>query len=261
MDDGRVFAATATPIAGVGQVVVLHDITHLKKLDQIKSDFVATVSHDLRSPLTAILGYAELIGRAGPVNAQQADFIGRITNSVQAITSLISDLLDLGRIEAGFDAQKEATHLPLVVRYAVEGLRQAAVEKGVELAVEVPDSLPSVWANPPRLRQMLANLIDNAVKFTPAGGLVQVRAQCEDGQVVIRVRDSGIGIPAAEQQYVFDRFFRASNSQPASSGAGLGLTIVKSIVEDHGGRVWLESAPETGTTFSVVLPAGATAAP
>jgi two-component system NtrC family sensor kinase len=256
-----VFAAHLTPIAHVGQVVVLHDITHLKKLDQIKSDFVSTVSHDLRSPLTAILGYVELIGRAGPVNAQQADFIRRVQHSVQAITSLIGDLLDLGRIEAGFDAQKEATHLPLVVRYAVEGLRQAAADKDVQLAVAVPDDLPSVWGNPPRLRQMLANLIDNAVKFTPAGGQVHVQAQPEDNSVVITVRDSGIGIPPAEQPYVFDRFFRASNVEPNGAGTGLGLAIVKSIVEDHGGRIWLESRPEAGTTFAVVLPTGAAAAP
>lgn len=255
--DGRVFAATLTPIAGVGQAVVLHDITHLKELDQIKSDFVTTVSHDLRSPLTAILGYTELIGRAGPVNPQQADFIRRVQHSVQAITSLISDLLDLGRIEAGFDAQKEATHLPLVVRYAVEGSRQVAADKGVQLAVEIPDDLPTVWASPPRLRQMLANLIDNAVKFTPAGGRVQVHAQAEGQQIVIVVSDTGVGIPQAEQPYIFGRFYRASNVEPTTAGTGLGLSIVKSIAEDHGGRVWLESQPGTGTTFSVVLPAGA----
>lgn len=113
LDDGRVFNAHLTPISGVGRAVVLQDITHLKKLDRIKSDFVTTVSHDLRSPLTAILGYVELIGRAGPVNEQQAEFIRRVQYSVQSITTLITNLLDLGRIEAGFDTQKEPTHLAL----------------------------------------------------------------------------------------------------------------------------------------------------
>ena len=254
LEDGRVFNAHLTPIAGVGRAVVMQDITHLKKLDRIKSDFVTTVSHDLRSPLTAILGYVELIGRAGPVNEQQAEFIRRVQYSVQSITTLITDLLDLGRIEAGFDTQKEPTHLALVVRYAVEGLRQQAEAKHQSLAMNVPENLPTVFANPPRLRQMLANLIDNAIKYTPEAGHVAVNARAEDDLIVITIADSGMGIPASDQPYIFDKFYRASNTRQEFAGTGLGLSIVKSIVENHEGRIWLDSRPGKGTTFTVVLP-------
>ena len=254
LDDGRVFNAHLTPIADVGRAVVLQDITHLKKLDRIKSEFVTTVSHDLRSPLTAILGYVELISRAGPINEQQAEFIRRVQYSVQSITSLITDLLDLGRIEAGFDSQKEPTHLALVVRYAVDGLRPQADAKHQTLTINVPDNLPPVFANPPRVRQMLANLLDNAIKYTPDNGQVTVTARGDDGLILLTITDSGMGIPPADQPYIFDKFYRASNSRQEYAGTGLGLSIVKSIVENHDGRIWLDSRPGEGTTFTVVLP-------
>jgi two-component system, OmpR family, phosphate regulon sensor histidine kinase PhoR len=254
LEDGRVFNAHLTPIAGVGRAMVMQDITHLKEIDRIKSEFVTTVSHDLRSPLTAILGYVELISRVGPVSEQQAEFIRRIQFSVQSITTLITELLDLGRIEAGFDAQKESTHLSLVLHYAAEGLRQRAEEKHLNLTVTVPNTLPQVLANPPRLRQMAANLIDNAIKYTPDGGAVTVEAQPDGDLIVITVSDTGIGIPIADQAYIFNKFYRASNVRQEYLGTGLGLAIVKSIVEDHGGRIWLESKPNAGATFTVVLP-------
>jgi signal transduction histidine kinase/DNA-binding response OmpR family regulator len=254
LDDGRVFNAHLTPIAGVGRAVVLQDITHLKKLDRIKSDFVTTVSHDLRSPLTAILGYVELIARSGAVNDQQAEFIRRVQFSVQSLNSLINDLLDLGRIDAGFDSQKEPTHLGLVVRFAVEGLRQQADAKRQTLTINVADDLPTVFGNPPRLRQMLTNLLDNAVKYTPEGGEIRVDARRENDLVLLTVSDAGIGVPPADQPYIFDKFYRATNSRQDYTGTGLGLSIVKSIVENHDGRIWLDSRPGAGSTFTVVLP-------
>ena len=254
LDDGRVFNAHLTPIAGVGRAVVLQDITHLKKLDRIKSDFVTTVSRDLRSPLTAILGYVDLIGRSGPVNEQQAEFIRRVQFSVQSITALITDLLDLGRIDAGFDSQKEPTQLALVVRYAVDGLKQQAEAKRQALRVDVDENLPMVFGNPPRLRQMLTNLLDNAIKYTPEGGGIGVEARAENGLVILTVSDGGIGVPAADQPYIFDKFYRATNSRQDYAGTGLGLSIAKSIVDNHDGRIWLDSRPGMGSTFTVVLP-------
>ncbi len=254
LDDGRVFNAHLTPIVDVGRAVVLQDITHLKKLDRVKSEFVTTVSHDLRSPLTAILGYVELISRAGPINEQQAEFIRRVQYSVQSITSLITDLLDLGRIEAGFDSQKEPTHLALVVRYAVDGLRQQSDLKHQTLQINVPENLPPIFANPPRVRQMLANLIDNAIKYTPESGQVSVTARSEDGLIWITVTDNGMGIPPADLPYIFDKFYRASNSRQDYAGTGLGLSIAKSIALNHEGRIWPDSQPGAGTTFTIVLP-------
>lgn len=254
LEDGRVLNAQVTRIPEIGLVVSMQDITHLKELDRIKSDFVNTVSHDLRSPLTAILGYVELIERVGPVTDQQAEFIQRIQTSVQSITALINDLLDLGRIEAGFDVGKESVPLATLILFTVDSLRARIEEKSLRLELEVPQDLPHIYGNPVRLRQMLSNLIGNAVKFTPEHGEISVRAQVEGKQVFLRVHDSGLGIPAAEQPYVFDRFYRASNVRSKIPGTGLGLAIVKSIVENHHGRVWLESDPGSGTTFTVILP-------
>jgi two-component system, OmpR family, phosphate regulon sensor histidine kinase PhoR len=253
-EDGRVFNAHLTPIPEVGIAVTMQDITHLKELDRIKSDFVSTVSHDLRSPLTAILGYVELIDRAGPINDQQRDFIRRVQFSVNNITSLINDLLDLGRIEAGFDALKEIVPLTAIIRYAVEGLRSRIEEKRLNLILEAPDDLPNVLGNPVRLRQMIGNLLGNAVKYTPAEGLVALKASFEAGQIIVQVKDNGPGIPPADQPYIFDKFYRASNIASDAPGTGLGLAIVKSIVENHQGRIWVNSNPGRGATFTVVLP-------
>jgi two-component system NtrC family sensor kinase len=232
----------------------MQDITHLKELDRIKSDFVNTVSHDLRSPLTAILGYVELIDRVGPINEQQKEFIRRVQISVQNITALINDLLDLGRIEAGFDARKEIVPFSAIIHYAVDGLRSRAEDKSQELILDIPENMPEVLGNPTRLRQMLSNLISNAIKYTPEKGQVTVHSHAEGEQIILQVIDTGPGIPSSDQQYIFDKFYRGSNIPPDMPGTGLGLAIVKSIVENHLGRIWVDSTLGQGTTFTVVLP-------
>lgn len=254
MDDGRVLNAQLTPIPEIGLVVTMQDITHLKELDRIKSEFVNTVSHDLRSPLTAILGYVELIDRVGPVTEQQSEFIRRIQISVHNITSLINDLLDLGRIEAGFDARKEIVPFAAIILYAVDGLRNRSQERGQEMVLDVSENLPQVLGNPVRLRQMVSNLIANAIKFTPDKGKVLVSARAEGEQIILQVTDNGPGIPPTDQPYIFDKFYRASNVPMDAPGTGLGLAIVKSIVENHQGRIWVESNLGQGTVFTVVLP-------
>jgi two-component system NtrC family sensor kinase len=254
LQDGRVFNAQRTPIEGIGQVIVMQDITHLKELDRIKSEFVTTVSHDLRSPLTAILGYIELIERSGGLNVQQEEFIRRVQLSVGQITDLVSNLLDLGRIEAGLDEAKEDTPIAVLARYALESMRSTAESKGLTLESDIPEELPMVLGAPIRLRQMIGNLLDNAVKYTPPEGVIHIEGEGEGNQVILRVRDSGPGIPAADQPYLFDKFFRASNVPEDLPGTGLGLSIVKSIVDNHDGRIWVESELGQGTTFTVVLP-------
>jgi len=254
LEDGRVLNAQLTPIKNVGLVVTMQDITHLKELDRIKSDFVNTVSHDLRSPLTAILGYVELIERVGTITEQQREFVRRIQLSVNSITALINDLLDLGRIEAGFDARNEIVPLQAIIQYAVDGLANRSQEKSQELQLIVPDDLPPVLGNPVRLRQMLSNLISNAVKYTQEGGQITITARAEGNQVITQVIDNGPGVPPTDQPYIFDKFYRASNIQTGTSGTGLGLAIVKSIVENHMGRIWVDSVVGHGSTFTVVLP-------
>jgi two-component system NtrC family sensor kinase len=254
LEDGRVFNAQLTSIPDVGLAITMQDITHLKELDRIKSDFVSTVSHDLRSPLTAILGYVELIDRAGPVTEQQREFIRRVQFSVNNITALINDLLDLGRIEAGFDARKEIVPLGAIINYAIEGLQSRLTEKDQNLAIEITAKLPTVLGNPVRLRQLMGNLIGNAIKYTPAHGKITVRGHAEEGQIIIQVIDNGPGIPPTDQPYIFDKFYRASNIPIDTPGTGLGLAIVKSIVDNHQGRIWVDSVVGQGTTFTVVLP-------
>lgn len=254
LEDGRVFNAHGTPIPGVGLAIFLQEITHLKELDRIKSDFVNTVSHDLRSPLTAILGYVELIDRVGPVTSQQGEYLRRVQANVHSITALINDLLDLGRIEAGFDCHKEVVYLPEIIGQTLDNLRDRIAEKGLALVLDIPSAMAAVLGNPVRLRQMLANLIDNAIKYTPSHGLIRLTAETEAGQVILQVADSGPGIPLADQPHLFDKFYRASNAPLSASGTGLGLAIVKSIVDHHQGRVWVESFPGRGSTFTIMLP-------
>ena len=254
VEDGRVFNAQLTPIPDVGLAITMHDITYLKKLDRIKSDFVSTVSHDLRSPLTAIMGYVELIERAGVINDMQRDFIRRVQVSVQNITTLVDDLLNLGRIEAGFDARKESINLGQLIYYSAEGFKKQLTDNGHHLQLELPNTFPPIFANPVQFRQMIDNLLDNAIKYTAPGGTITIHGTVEQNQIILQFHDSGIGIPALDLPYIFDKFYRASNVNGDVTGTGLGLAIVKSIVESHDGRIWVDSTLGQGTTFTVVLP-------
>jgi len=254
--DDRTFNAQITPVEGVGQVLVLHDITHLKELDRVRADFVATVSHDLRTPLTNILGYIELLPRAGPLNEQQQEFIGRVRESMEAITELIGDLLDIGRLEAGFDLDMSPCDLVQVIEKAVVSFRPQAKEKRQELRWQLPETFPQVMGNPRVLRQVMENLLSNAIKYTQEGGWIAVSTDEEDDYIVIRVTDNGIGIPPAQQPHVFDKFYRVQSKETESvSGTGLGLAIVKAVIEKHNGRVWVESKKGKGSMFCFVLPA------
>ncbi len=253
-DDGRVYNGQYAPIPGVGAAVTVQDISYLKEIDRLKNDFVHTVSHDLRSPLTAVLGYTELIERTGSLNDQQREFLRRLQGSVQHITELVNDLLDLGRLEAGFDTRRELVNLDEVLKYSLDMYESEARRKRLLIEAAVKRDLPPLRANPIRIRQMIDNLIGNAVKYTPEEGLVRVELLTQDGQLIFKVSDSGPGIPPDEQPRIFEKFFRASNAPEGTPGSGLGLAIVKSIVESHQGRVWVESEPGKGSTFTVILP-------
>jgi PAS domain S-box-containing protein len=254
LSNGKIYNTNLSSSSNFGTVIIMQDITNLKELDRIKSEFVATVSHDLRSPLTAILGYTELIDRVGSINDQQREFIQRIQFSTHNITNLISDLLDLGRIEAGFDAHKEEVSLSSIARYAVDGLRSRMDEKQQGIHMELEDPLPLILGNPIRLRQMAGNLIGNAVKYTPPGGQIWVRVTKGDGVLIFQVEDNGLGIPLQEQPFIFNKFYRGTNFPSETQGTGLGLAIVKTIAENHQGRIWVKSSPGKGSTFTVVLP-------
>ncbi len=253
-DDGRVFTAQSTLIPGIGIAITTQDITYLKQVDRLKNEFINTVSHDLRSPLTAVLGYVDLLERVGPVNEPQREFIRRVQGSVKSITALVNDLLELGRIESGFDNQNEVVPLDGLLRFSLETVEGLIAEKHLNLVLHLPENIPPTRGNPIRLRQMLDNLVGNAIKYTPEGGQITIEMEAQSEQVIFRITDDGPGIPPADQPHIFEKFYRASNVPNGVGGSGLGLAIVKSIVDSHQGRIWVESLLGHGSTFTVVLP-------
>ena len=253
--DGRTLQAQVSAIEGIGYAAVMQDITRLKELDRIKSEFVSVVSHDLRSPLTTIRGYVELLPRAGPLTPTQMDFVNRVGQSMKTITDLIGDLLDIGRIEAGLDQESASCQMADIVQLAVDSTRMSAEEKHQTLYVDIASGLSLVMGSARRLEQVVTNLLTNAIKYTPEGGKVWVCLRAEGPYLMLQVRDTGIGVPLEDQQHIFEKFYRVQTDETAGiGGTGLGLAIVKSVVEKHGGRVWVESAPGQGSTFSMLLP-------
>lgn len=255
--DGRVGNAQFAVIQGVGNALTMQDITHLKEVDRIRSEFVHTVSHDLRSPLTSVIGYSELVERVGPLNDTQREFVNRIQDSIQHITSLINDLLDLGSIEAGMDTHREFVQLEGILRYTIDMLGGQIKSKQLEVHTEIAPALPALRANPIRLRQVLDNVVGNAIKYSHVNGQIQISIHSEQDQVILQVTDHGPGIPASDQPHIFDKFYRAANVTSDVAGSGLGLAIVKNIVENHQGRIWVESTLGKGSSFFIVLPVNA----
>lgn len=252
---GRTLNAHVTPIPGVGRVAVMQDITHLKELDRLKSEFVSTVSHDLRSPLTAVKGFADLLPIVGPLNEKQQDFLVRVRRGVATITELITDLLDLGRIEAGVDLEMEPCDVGAIVEKEMESLQSQASLKKHALQEHIASDLPLVLGNPLRLGQAVSNLVNNAIKYTPEGGQIVVSVTTKNTQVAVEVKDNGIGIPATDSPFIFDKFYRVQTKETEDIvGSGLGLSIVKSIIEKHQGHIWVDSQEGVGSTFTFVLP-------
>jgi PAS domain S-box-containing protein len=255
--DGRVSNAQFTMVQDVGYAVTMQDITYLKEMDRVRSEFVHTVSHDLRSPLTSVIGYAELVERAGDLNENQREFLSRIQESIQHITSLINDLLDLGSVEAGFDTRREFVQPEAILRYTLDMLQGQIKSKRLKVHTDIAASLPAIRVNPIRLRQVLDNVVGNAIKYSNNGGEVNISVQAEGNQIILNVRDTGPGIPVTDQPHIFDKFYRGSNISEQITGSGLGLAIVKTIVDNHQGRIWVESAEGRGSSFFIVLPVSA----
>jgi PAS domain S-box-containing protein len=260
VEGGRVlFAAVSDVRPGggdpIGRVCVMWDITHYKKLDMLKSEFVSTVSHDLRSPLTLMRGYATMLSMVGSTNEQQREFVRKILDSVDQMARLIDSLLDLGRIEAGVGLNLERIPLEPLVDEVMATLRPQATNKQIALRVDMADPMEPIEVDPTLFRQAVANLVENAIKYTPPGGQVTVRAYQNDGRQTVRVEDTGLGIAPTDQARLFERFFRARRKETLrEKGSGLGLAIVKSIAEQHGGRVGVESRLGAGSAFTLEVP-------
>jgi signal transduction histidine kinase len=234
----------------------MQDITHLKEMERMKDEMVSTVSHDLKNPITSIQGFVDLIAMAGPVNERQRAFIDKVKKATADMGALINDLLDIAWIETGMKMSIVPCAIPELVEPVVQKFREQAASKRLSLQVEPLDGLPTVSGDPQRLRQVLSNLVGNAIKYTPDGGRITVRGNAQNGKVILEVEDNGIGIAPDDLPKVFDRFFRAEDTFIQTvEGTGLGLSIVKSIVERHGGEVTVESQLGEGSTFRVTLPA------
>ncbi|PYO57083.1 MAG: PAS domain-containing sensor histidine kinase, partial [Candidatus Rokuibacteriota bacterium] len=242
----------------VGVVIVLHDITELRRLEQVRTEFVANVSHELRTPLTAIHGYVEtLLGGAleEPENARR--FLEIVHRQTERLGRLIDDLTDLSNIELGKVSLRLApTRLDEVLDSVLAVVLPRAQAGGVTVGVELPPGLPSVRADHDRLAQILINLVDNAVKYTPGGGAVTIRAsETEQGTVDVSVADTGVGIPSSDLPRITERFYRVDKARSRElGGTGLGLAIVKHLVLAHGGELGIQSEPGRGTTVRFTLP-------
>jgi two-component system phosphate regulon sensor histidine kinase PhoR len=256
-----VFDAHAAPLMQDGRVagalLVLHDITRLRRLEQVRRDFVANVSHELRTPLSSIKGYAETL-LAGAIDdpENRLDFVRTIEEHANRLTKLVDDLLDLSAIESGHRAPRLSTvDLTAVLAETAHGFAPIAEERRVKLEVaEPPPGLPRAMADPDQLRQILANLLDNALKYTETGGAVAVSAEAWKDGVRVTVRDTGVGIPEADLPRVFERFYRVDKARSREAGGtGLGLSIVKHLVEAQGGEVSVESRQPGGSAFRFTL--------
>jgi signal transduction histidine kinase/DNA-binding response OmpR family regulator len=247
----------SSPGAITGTVAVFRDFTREAEIDRMKSDFVSIVSHELRTPLTAIQGYLDLmlIGAAGAITKQQASFLQIAKGNAERLHSMVSDLLDISRIESGkVDLDVQVISLAPIVKQVAATLEKQFEDRRLTLTVDVPNDLPEFFGDPARVGQILTNLLSNAYKYTQEGGAT-IRARVVDQVLRVDVIDTGLGISVEDQQKLFARFFRAQDNRVRQqTGTGLGLNITKSLVEMHGGGIQVESEPGKGSTFSFTLP-------
>jgi signal transduction histidine kinase len=253
---GGTVVISARPLEGGGTLLVLSDVTDLRRLETIRRAFVANVSHELKTPLTAIAGYAETLASEATDDSDAGRFAEIIVDHARRMQRLVDDLLDLSRIESGgWQPEPEPVAIEPAARDAWSPFVERAAERGVEFETTVTDSAGTIDVDPEALRQIFTNLFDNALRHTSRGGRVRVLAAQADGDVVLRVSDTGTGISAEHLPRIFERFYRVDPGRSRQEGGtGLGLAIVKHLVEAHGGSVAAESELGRGTTVLLTFP-------
>ena len=258
--NGQIYLATASPVVAdgrqMGRICILRDVTHFKQLDTMKTEFVSTVSHDLRSPLTLMRGYATMLEMVGTLNEQQQGYVKKIIFGVENMARMVNNLLDLGRIDAGVGLQLQTIPLVDILDRVGNTLQPQAAQKNIELFVDMPkNTMPLIEADPALLEQAMYNLVENAIKYTPQNGKVSARLKIIGDSMQFEVEDTGIGIAPLDQPRIFEKFYRGGQREAREQkGSGLGLAIVRSIAERHGGKVWLESQLGKGSTFFLHVP-------
>ncbi len=267
-DSAAVYSAKCLQFADrahrvMGAITLLRDITALKEMDRLKSEFVSMVSHEIRGPINAVLAQLKVIsdGLAGEVSPKQKTMLGRASQKLLALSDMTSDLLDLAKIESGLMiVEKEAVDTARLLREQVNFHQAAADEKYIEIHVELPAQMPTLRVNRRNMEEIFTNLLSNAVKYSREGGTIRVTAATGPDCLKISVQDTGLGIAEADQPRIFERFYRVKSPETRMiTGTGLGLAIVRSLLAAHNGRIELESTPGVGSTFHVYLPLNAVA--
>lgn len=250
--------AVATPFGHAlpgSTLLLFQNLTRLRRLETVRRDFVSNISHELRTPLASLKALTETLLEGAlddPPVARR--FLQRMETEVDSLSLMVAELLELSRIESGaVPMQMKPVHPAELVQEAVERLRLQTERSGLELQVQVDEDLDPILADPVRLEQVIANLLHNAIKFTPQGGRITIRAGRQAGQALITVSDTGVGIPPEDLHRIFERFFKSDRAR-GGGGTGLGLAIARHIVEAHGGKIWAESTPGHGSAFHFTIP-------
>jgi len=238
---GRCLYASVSPVSHLGWVIVMQDVTPLKELDRMRTEWVASVSHDMKNPVTAIGITADLLERSASLNENQQELLRTIRQTSKQLRSMVTDVLDLARLEADPALKETLVEPNQVVGDAIAEIRPVADSKSITLITDLPPRLPAIRGDETQPRRSFVNLLSNAMKHTDTGGRVIARGRPRDSLVQSAVSDTGRGIPEQELPQIFDRFYRVSGSDQVPEGTGLGLSIVKRIIEKHGGCIWVES--------------------
>jgi two-component system phosphate regulon sensor histidine kinase PhoR len=240
-------------------VVVARDDTLLNAANRMKSNFISMVSHELRTPLNSINGFIEIVAeeQVGPLNTRQQEFLGYVRTSALHLSALVEDILLITKADSGqFSLRPSEIDVGSLLRQTLQSVAQAAVKAEVAMSVHVPPEMPLLRGDELRVQQVLTNLLNNAIKFSPPHTEISISVRQSGSTAEFAIHDRGPGVAPEEQARIFERFYQSESSQRARSGGyGLGLAIAKLIVEQHGGEIWLESTPEAGTTFYFTLPA------